>query len=138
MDIRNIQRVSAFITKDGSEIRELLAHRNLCICRQTLAERGCRPAKHHAASPRANRGNLLYLGRFRPDAHRAGAGRRRAGRCRGNPAGRFASDRQHRPRRAEVPLLFRPGYEHDDTVLQDARRQANHAAKIITAGRPTL
>jgi mannose-6-phosphate isomerase-like protein (cupin superfamily) len=30
--------VKAFITKDGSEIRELLAHRNSCIQKQSLAE----------------------------------------------------------------------------------------------------
>ncbi len=38
MDIRNIDRVPAFITKDGSEIRELLAYRNSSIRRQSLAE----------------------------------------------------------------------------------------------------
>src|SRR6266481_4567691 len=38
MDIRNIARVPAFTTKDGSEIRELLAHRNSCIQKQSLAE----------------------------------------------------------------------------------------------------
>jgi mannose-6-phosphate isomerase-like protein (cupin superfamily) len=38
MDIHNLNRVSAFITKDGSEIRELLAHRNSCIRNQSLAE----------------------------------------------------------------------------------------------------
>jgi mannose-6-phosphate isomerase-like protein (cupin superfamily) len=38
MDVRNIQDVSAFTTKDGSQIRELLAHRNSCIMRQSLAE----------------------------------------------------------------------------------------------------
>ena len=38
MHIRNIDHVPAFITKDGSEIRELLAHRNSCIRNQTLAE----------------------------------------------------------------------------------------------------
>ena len=38
MDVQNIDRVPAFITKDGSEIRELLAHRNSCIRNQTLAE----------------------------------------------------------------------------------------------------
>jgi mannose-6-phosphate isomerase-like protein (cupin superfamily) len=38
MDIRNIQRVPAFTTKDGSEIRELLAYRNSVITRQSLAE----------------------------------------------------------------------------------------------------
>ena len=38
MDIHNIDHVPPFITKDGSEIRELLAHRNSCIRHQTLAE----------------------------------------------------------------------------------------------------
>jgi len=38
MDIRNIARVASFTTKDGSEIRELLAHRNSCIQKQSLAE----------------------------------------------------------------------------------------------------
>jgi len=38
MDIRNLKEVPAFITKDGSEIRELLAYRNSAIRNQSLAE----------------------------------------------------------------------------------------------------
>jgi len=38
MDIHNLHQVPAFTTKDGSEIRELLAHRNSCIKNQSLAE----------------------------------------------------------------------------------------------------
>ena len=38
MEIKNLNQVPAFITKDGSEIRELLAHRNSCIRNQSLAE----------------------------------------------------------------------------------------------------
>jgi mannose-6-phosphate isomerase-like protein (cupin superfamily) len=38
MDVKNLQEVTAFITKDGSEIRELLAHRNSAIRNQSLAE----------------------------------------------------------------------------------------------------
>lgn len=38
MDVRHIDQVPSFTTKDGSEIRELLAHRNSCIARQSLAE----------------------------------------------------------------------------------------------------
>lgn len=38
MDIKNLAEVPAFITKDGSEIRELLAHRNSVIRHQSLAE----------------------------------------------------------------------------------------------------
>ena len=38
MDIKNLNEAPAFTTKDGSEIRELLAHRNSCIRNQSLAE----------------------------------------------------------------------------------------------------
>lgn len=38
MDVRNLEGVPAFITKDGSEIRELLAYRNSVIRNQSLAE----------------------------------------------------------------------------------------------------
>ena len=38
MDVKNLNEVPAFITKDGSEIRELLAYRNSVICNQSLAE----------------------------------------------------------------------------------------------------
>src|SRR4051812_19792953 len=38
MDIRSLDTVPAFITKDGSEIRELLAYRNSVIREQSLAE----------------------------------------------------------------------------------------------------
>jgi mannose-6-phosphate isomerase-like protein (cupin superfamily) len=38
MEIKNLDQVPAFITKDGSEIRELLAHRNSAIRRQSMAE----------------------------------------------------------------------------------------------------
>ncbi len=51
MDIQNLHRVPAFTTKDGSEIRELLAHRNSCIRNQSLAEArllpGCATIPHH-------------------------------------------------------------------------------------------
>ena len=38
MDVKNLNEVPPFITKDGSEIRELLAHRNSVIRNQSLAE----------------------------------------------------------------------------------------------------
>ncbi len=38
MDVKNLDTVPAFTTKDGSEIRELLAHRNSVIRNQSLAE----------------------------------------------------------------------------------------------------
>jgi len=38
MDVVQLATAPSFITKDGSEIRELLAHRNSCIRHQSLAE----------------------------------------------------------------------------------------------------
>ena len=38
MEIKNLNSVAPFITKDGSEIRELLAYRNSAIRNQSLAE----------------------------------------------------------------------------------------------------
>jgi len=38
MDVKNLEAMPAFITKDGSEIRELLAYRNSAIRQQSLAE----------------------------------------------------------------------------------------------------
>ena len=38
MHVKNLNEVPAFITKDGSEIRELLAYRNSSIQNQSLAE----------------------------------------------------------------------------------------------------
>jgi len=38
MDVRNLDEAPAFTTKDGSEIRELLAYRNSGIRNQSLAE----------------------------------------------------------------------------------------------------
>ncbi len=55
MDIKNLAEVPAFITKDGSEIRELLAHRNSGIRNQSLAEArlpagGSTQEHYHAAT----------------------------------------------------------------------------------------
>jgi mannose-6-phosphate isomerase-like protein (cupin superfamily) len=53
MEVRNIDRVPSFTTKDGSEIRELLAYRNSSIRLQSLAEarlppgRSTTPHCHH-------------------------------------------------------------------------------------------
>lgn len=51
MDVKNLDEIPAFITKDGSEIRELLSYRNSCIKYQSLAEArlppGSRTQGHH-------------------------------------------------------------------------------------------
>lgn len=45
MDVFNAEQVQAFVTKDGSEIRELLAYRNSCIRNQSLAEARVHPGQ---------------------------------------------------------------------------------------------
>ena len=51
MDITNLQQLPPFITKDGSEIREILAHRNSAVRNQSLAEArvpvGCSTLEHY-------------------------------------------------------------------------------------------
>ena len=50
MDIMNLDEMRPFTTMDGSEIRELLAYRNSCIRKQSLAEArlgiGCSTQEH--------------------------------------------------------------------------------------------
>ncbi|HUR44783.1 MAG TPA: cupin domain-containing protein [Candidatus Saccharimonadales bacterium] len=38
MEIQKLNKIAGFVTKDGSEIRELLAYRNSAIKNQSLAE----------------------------------------------------------------------------------------------------
>jgi mannose-6-phosphate isomerase-like protein (cupin superfamily) len=38
VDVQNAARLAPFTTKDGSQIRELLAYRNSCLCAMSLAE----------------------------------------------------------------------------------------------------
>ena len=73
MDVKNLNEVPAFITKDGSEIRELLAHRNSAIRNQSLAEArvpvaGSTQEHYHPKSG----GDLLHHPWPGPNPHRRG------------------------------------------------------------------
>jgi mannose-6-phosphate isomerase-like protein (cupin superfamily) len=120
MDIRNIDEVPAFVTKDSSEIRELLAHRNSCIRNQTLAE--ARLPVGACTIPHAHRTTeeIYYV--------LEGAGRMRVGQdvCDVGPGDAIAipPGAEHQiSNTGESVLKFlcccAPGYEHDDTVLAD-------------------
>jgi mannose-6-phosphate isomerase-like protein (cupin superfamily) len=61
MDIQNIARVPAFKTKDGSEIRELLAHRNSAIRNQSLAEARVAPGARTAAHYHPQSEEIYYI-----------------------------------------------------------------------------
>ena len=120
MDIINLNRVEAFTTKDGSEIRELLAYRNSSIRNQSLAEARLPPGgattKHF--HPKAE--EIYYIltggGKMTIDAETRSVG---PGDAIAIPPGKVHQIVNDGP----VPLVFlcccAPAYEHDDTVLVD-------------------
>jgi len=118
MDVFNIDEVPAFTTKDGSEIRELLAYRNSCIRNQSLAEArlpvgaATTPHRHPAAE------EIYYVlegsGQMRVDEQSRAVG---PGDAIAIPPG---SDHQI-TNVGDCELKFlcccAPTYEHSDTIL---------------------
>jgi mannose-6-phosphate isomerase-like protein (cupin superfamily) len=118
MDIQQLDRVPAFITKDGSEIRELLAYRNSCIRRQSLAEArvpvGGSTAPHYHPQTEEIYFILEGQGRMQLDDQTSEV---RRGDAIAIPPGA----RHQITNTGDVPLRLlcccTPAYEHDDTVL---------------------
>jgi mannose-6-phosphate isomerase-like protein (cupin superfamily) len=120
MDIKNLNEVPPFATKDGSEIRELLAHRNSAIRNQSLAEArlpagGSTQEHYHIKTE-----EIYYL------TH--GAGRIRIeGEIREVKAGdaiAISPGQKHKlwnTGREPLRLLCccAPAYEHDDTIITE-------------------
>jgi len=120
MDIKNLNDVPSFITKDGSEIRELLAYRNSGIRQQSLAEArlpvGASTQEHY--HPRAE--EIYFI--------TAGTGRIRiegeVREVRVGDAIAIPTGQRHKlwNTGAEVLKLLcccAPGYENDDTVITE-------------------
>lgn len=61
MDIINRNEVQAFITKDTSTIREILAPRNSSLARQSLAEATLRPGASTQAHFHAGTEEIYYI-----------------------------------------------------------------------------
>jgi len=118
MDVRNVNRVPAFITKDGSEIRELLAYRNSCIRNQTLAEARLPPGGSTASHRHLKTEEIYYIlagsGQMRLEDEVANVG---TGDAIAIPPG---SEHQVTNTGRDVLRFLcccAPGYEHDDTIL---------------------
>ncbi len=120
MDIRNIDEAVAFTTKDGSEIRELLAHRNSCIRNQTLAEArlpagGSTTPHHHVKTE-----EIYYIlegeGRMRVGVESHGV---RAGDAIAIPPGEVHEISNVGSGLLKFLCCCAPGYEHEDTVLAE-------------------
>ncbi len=61
MDVRNLDRMASFTTKDGSQIRELLAYRNSSIRKQSLAEARVPPGVTTAAHYHRQTEEIYYV-----------------------------------------------------------------------------
>ena len=120
MDIRNLADMPAFITKDGSEIRELLAYRNSSIRNQTLAEARL-PAGHRTTSHYHVRTEEIYYILEGRGLMRVGDESRPVG-----PGDAIAipPEESHQLTNTGDSVLrllccCAPGYEDADTVLED-------------------
>lgn len=118
MDIRNLDRVPAFTTKDGSEIRELLAHRNSCIRHQTLAEArlssGASTMPHHHIKTEEIYYILEGSGTMRVGRETAAVG---PGDAIAIPPGAPHQISNAGPGTLKFLCCCAPGYEHNDTIL---------------------
>jgi mannose-6-phosphate isomerase-like protein (cupin superfamily) len=120
MDIKSLVDVPAFITKDGSEIRELLARRNSAIRNQSLAEArlpvGASTQEHF--HPKAE--EIYYvthgIGRMRIEDELREV---KPGDAIAIPPGK-----KHKLWNTGTEILHllcccAPGYEHEDTVITE-------------------
>ena len=118
MDIQNIDRVPAFITKDGSEIRELLAWRNSCIRNQTLAEARVPPGKATLAHRHIRSEEIYYIlsghGRMRIEDELRDVA---AGDAIAIPPGAVHQITNTGAETLKFLCCCAPGYEHKDTEL---------------------
>src|SRR6266852_3140331 len=120
MELKNLNEVPAFTTKDGSEIRELLAYRNSSIQNQSLAEArlpvGGSTQEHY--HPRAE--EIYYI--------TAGAGRMRieteermvkAGDAIAIPPGKKHKLWNTGAETLKLLCCCAPAYEHADTIITE-------------------
>ena len=118
MDVQNVASVASFITNDGSEIRELLAHRNSAVRNQSLAEArvpaGTTTAPHY--HPKSEEIYFILEGcglmRLGEETRQLAAG----------DAVAIPPGVVHQITNSAVSTLrflccCAPGYEHDDTIL---------------------
>ena len=122
MEVQNLDRASAFMTKDGSQIRELLSHRNSSIHNQSLAEARVTPGQTTELHFHCRAEEIYYI--------LSGTGRMRLGdECaKSGPAtpspyrpATFIRSQTAAQRTWCFCAPVAPGYENDDTVLVDRR-----------------
>jgi mannose-6-phosphate isomerase-like protein (cupin superfamily) len=118
MDIVNLDQTEPFTTKDGSEIRELLAHRNSGIQKQSLAEArlpvGAATVPHYHPLTE----EIYYItqgqGRMQIDQDVRWVG---VGDAIAIPPGAIHQITNTGKETLRLLCCCAPGYEHEDTVL---------------------
>ena len=121
MDIKNLNEVPAFTTKDSSEIRELLAYRNSVIRNQSLAEArlpvgGATQEHFH---PRAE--EIYYITHGTGKILIEGATREiRAGDAIAIPPGQKHKLWNTGTETLRLLCCCAPAYEHSDTILTES------------------
>ncbi len=121
MDIKKLDEVPSFITKDGSEIRELLAHRNSVIRHQSLAEArlpaGASTQEHYHVRTE----EIYYLthgaGRIRIDGETRDV---KAGDAIAIPPGCKHKLWNNGTGPLRLLCCCAPAYEHSDTIITDS------------------
>ena len=121
MEIVNLDETVAVTTKDGSEIRELLAHRNSSIRQQSLAEArvppGCLTLAHY--HPKTE--EIYYLLRGTGQMRISDEWREvRVGDAIAIPPGEVHQIRNNGAETLVFLCCCAPGYEHEDTVICEA------------------
>ena len=118
MDVKNLNQAPAFTTKDGSEIRELLAHRNSVIANQSLAlarvpVNGCTVEHYHPVAE-----EIYYIthgtGRMRIDGEEREVGE---GDAIAIPPGARHKLWNIGADTLQLLCCCTPAYEHEDTIL---------------------
>ncbi|HEY3861765.1 MAG TPA: cupin domain-containing protein [Verrucomicrobiae bacterium] len=120
MDIKNLSEAAPFITKDGSEIRELLAHRNSAIRHQSLAEArlpaGASTREHYHVKTE----EIYYItagtGRIRIEGAMRDV---KAGDAIAIPPGRKHKLWNTGSETLRLLCCCAPAYEHDDTIMTE-------------------
>lgn len=120
MDVVHLDAAPAFVTKDGSEIRELLAYRNSVIRNQSLAEARLSPGQATDEHYHARTEEIYFI------TH--GSGRIRLGdevrEVRSGDAIAIPPGVRHKLWNTGTELLrllccCAPAYEHSDTFLTE-------------------
>ena len=120
MEIKNVNAVPAFMTKDGSEIRELLAYRNSAIRNQSLAEARLAPGSSTQEHYHARAEEIYFIlegqGRMRIEQELSEV---RPGDAIAIPAGKKHKLWNSGPGTMKLLCCCSPSYEHSDTFITE-------------------